>query len=87
MEGRTGSAALAGRGGHATTPWRNNPTYMALPALRRTLARMSDAHFERLSAFLQQPHLGSNQRWRRAGGRAFGVAKPRISTYAAKRAS
>ncbi len=36
--------------------WRSNPAYLALPALRRALAPMTDSHLERLSAFLQPPH-------------------------------
>jgi predicted transcriptional regulator len=51
--------------------WRSNPTYLALPALRRALARMSDAHFERLSAFLQQPHWEATNNGAERGARAF----------------
>ena len=51
--------------------WRNNLTYLALPPLRRVLARMSDAHFERLSAFLQQPHWEATNNGAERGARAF----------------
>lgn len=51
--------------------WRSNPTYLALPALRRTLTRMTDAHFERLSAFLQQPHWEATNNGAERGARAF----------------
>ena len=52
--------------------------------LATSLACMTDAHFERLSAFLQQPSWEATNNGAERGARAFGIAKPRISTCAAR---
>jgi transposase len=51
--------------------WRSNPVYLAVPTLRRTLARMTDARFEQLSPFLRQPHWEATNNGAERGARAF----------------
>jgi transposase len=51
--------------------WRTNPVYLALPALRRALARMTDARFEHLSPFLRRPHWEATNNGAERGARAF----------------
>ena len=65
--------------------WRSNPVYLAVPALRRALARMTDARFEHLSPFSATAALGSDKQRSRArgtrlpapSGTAFQPAQPR----------
>jgi DNA-binding NarL/FixJ family response regulator len=51
--------------------WRSDPIYLAVPALRRTLARMTDARFEQLSPFLRRPHWEATNNGAERGARAF----------------
>lgn len=51
--------------------WRSNPSYLAVPALRRVLARMTDARFAQLSAFLRQSHWEATNNGAERGARAF----------------
>jgi transposase len=51
--------------------WRSNPVYLAVPALQRSLARMTVARFEKLGAFLQQPHWEATNNGAERGARAF----------------
>ena len=51
--------------------WRSNPAYRAEPALRRVLDQMTDARFEKLSAFLQRPHWEPTNNGAERAGRAF----------------
>jgi transposase len=53
------------------TAWRGNPTYQAVPALRRALRRMTDAHFGHLSPFLQHAHWEATNNGAERGARAF----------------
>lgn len=51
--------------------WRSNPIYLAVPALRRALARMTDARFEQLSSFLRQSHWEATNNGAERGARDF----------------
>jgi transposase-like protein len=51
--------------------WRSNPTYLAEPALRRVLNRMTDARFEHLSPFLRNPRWEATNNGAERTGRAF----------------
>jgi transposase len=51
--------------------WRADPTYAAVPALRRIQDRMTDARFEKLSQFLRHPHWEATNNGAERGGRAF----------------
>lgn len=51
--------------------WRSNPVSLAVPALRRVLARMTDARFEHLSPFLRRPDWEATNNGAERGARAF----------------
>jgi transposase len=51
--------------------WRTNPTYAALPPLRKVQDVMSPARFTRLSQFLRQPHWEATNNGAERVGRAF----------------
>jgi len=51
--------------------WRNNLDFLAVPALRHLLQRMTDARFEQLSQFLRQPEWEATNDGAERAVRAF----------------
>jgi hypothetical protein len=51
--------------------WRNTPSYLAIPSLRRVLLKMTDAHIEHPGAFLQHPQWEATNNGAKRAARAF----------------
>ena len=64
-----------------------NPTYLAEPALRRVLNRMTDARFEHLSPFLRNPRWEATNNGAERAGRAFRHGQAAHFNLRAKRPS
>jgi hypothetical protein len=51
--------------------WRSQAAYLAEPAFRRVMGEMTDAKFDKLSAFLRHPHWEATNNGAERVGRAF----------------